>query len=306
MERPGASVNNEVRSHNSPIGRILVAEDNRVNREVVVNMLKNLDYDVVIATTGQEAVEALQHDSFDLILMDCQMPVLDGYDATKAIRALEAEESLSAAVGRSGSKVHVPIVALTAHAFNSDRKRCLSVGMDDYLRKPLTLEQLATTLNHWLSPRSAGSSPAPTGAGIVTFPWPALESLAGIDPKALDNILAIHEENGITILAEVIDLYLDNSGNLMDQLRQGIVAEDYLAIGKAAHRLKSSSATLGAQNLTSLCQQLEVMSQGRIMDNPGSILADLETEYTRVRQTLSTILESGKTALGLNNEAELR
>jgi HPt (histidine-containing phosphotransfer) domain-containing protein len=107
-------------------------------------------------------------------------------------------------------------------------------------------------------------------------------------------------------LAKIIDLYLDNSDDLMDQLRRGIVAGDYPAIGKAAHRFKSSSATLGAQNLTSLCQQLEVMSQDRIMDNPGSILADLETEYTRVRQTLSSILDSRKTVLHLENGAELR
>ena len=189
-------------------------------------------------------MKPFQHDAFDLILMDCQMPVLDGYDATKAIRALEAEQSLATAVERSGAKLHVPIVALTAHAFNSDRERCLDAGMDDYLRKPLTWEQLVRTLNRWL-PQGRRDLLRPRPVPVSSpFPWPAPESLAGIDPKALDNILAIHEENGIMVLAKVIDLYLDNSDNLMDQLRRGIVARD-LSIGKAAHRLKSSSATWG-------------------------------------------------------------
>jgi len=111
----------------------------------------------------------------------------------------------------------------------------------------------------------------------------------------LDNILAIHRDNGKDVLARVIDLYLDNSSNLMDRLREGINCKDFPAIGEAAHRLNSSSATLGARNLAALCGQLEVMSQGRAVVNTGSTLSNIEAEYIRVRQALITILKNGKT-----------
>ena len=127
----------------APVGRILVVEDNLVNREVVVTMLKNLHYDVIIANNGQEAVEVFEHNSIDLVFMDCQMPVMDGYDATRAIRALEQKDDCD-------SGKHIPIIALTAHAFNSDKERCISAGMDDYLRKPLNFQQLTATLHRWL------------------------------------------------------------------------------------------------------------------------------------------------------------
>ncbi len=294
-----------------PIARLLVVEDNPVNREVIVTMLESMNYDVVIATNGQEAVERLIHDSFDLVFMDCQMPVLDGYDATKAIRELEAGQSSRDLVEDSGPQVHVPIIALTAYAFNSDRERCLAAGMDDYLRKPLTLEQLKKILDHWLLPaiKREGASFARTddsGSPPEMVSWPTSGGSASLDSKALDNILAVHKGNGTDVLVKVIDLYLDNSSHLMDRLREGINCKDFLAIGEVAHRLNSSSATLGAQNLAGLCRQLEAMSQGRVVDNAGSMLSNIEAEYIRVRQALTTILEYGKTATLLDGGKEPR
>jgi two-component system, sensor histidine kinase len=287
-----------------PIGRILVAEDNLVNREVVVTMLQSLHYDVVIADNGQEAVEALKNEAFDLVFMDCQMPVMDGYDATRTIRALETEQSLQEG---GEPKVHVPIIALTAHAFNSDRERCLSAGMDDYLRKPLNLEQLTITLRRWLLPgadedSSTGSHRCESGR----TPWATKEKLAGIDSRALENILAIHRDNGDDVLARVIDLYLNNSRGLMDRLREGVNCKDFLAIGEAAHRLISSSATLGAQKLAALCRQLEIRCAESFVDNAGPMLENIETEYERVRQSLAVILEQNQEVMAfLDNEKGL-
>jgi signal transduction histidine kinase/CheY-like chemotaxis protein/HPt (histidine-containing phosphotransfer) domain-containing protein len=283
-----------------PVGRILVVEDNLVNREVVVTMLKNLNFNVVTASNGQEAVEAVKHGAFDLVFMDCQMPVMDGYDATRAIRALEMAQS--AAEG-CRLQMRVPIIALTAHAFSSDRERCLNAGMDDYLRKPITLEHLMTTLDRWLLPNGGESSLIRVhhDEAVNSF-WQLNEEFAGIDSKALNNILAIQQDNGHDVLARVIDLYLDNSKGLIDKLREGVDCNDFLTIGEAAHRLTSSSATLGAQKLAAQCRQLEVISQSRVIDKAGLMLSNIEAEYLRVCQSLKAILDNNKTVTTLDGE----
>jgi signal transduction histidine kinase/CheY-like chemotaxis protein/HPt (histidine-containing phosphotransfer) domain-containing protein len=271
------------RTNPAPVGRILVVEDNLVNREVVVTMLKNLNYDVVIANNGQEAFQAFQNNAIDLVFMDCQMPIMDGYDATRAIRVLEQEDDTS-------SSKHTPIIALTAHAFNSDKERCISAGMDDYLKKPLNFQQLTVTLHRWLlsSQEEVSSAPMPL-SGPANFGWHQ-NKLIGIDSKALDNILAINRDNGHDVLAKVISLYLDNSDDLMNSLREGLNGNDFPAISAAAHRLTSSSATLGAQKLAALCRQLEIICHGRFIDKAAAIFLTIETEYKRVCQTLTTIL----------------
>jgi CheY-like chemotaxis protein len=123
-------------------GCVLLAEDNPINREVALAMLAHLGYQADIAANGQEAVAALTQTPYDVVLMDCQMPEMDGFGATRAIRTHEA-------TAQSG---HTPIIALTAHATQEDRQQCLAAGMDDYLGKPFTLEQLRLALERWLHP----------------------------------------------------------------------------------------------------------------------------------------------------------
>jgi CheY-like chemotaxis protein/HPt (histidine-containing phosphotransfer) domain-containing protein len=263
----------------------LVVEDNLVNREVVVTMLQNLRYDVIIANNGQEAVEVLQQNSIDLVFMDCQMPIMDGYDATRAIRALEEKKS-SADSGK-----HIPIIALTAHAFNSDKERCFSAGMDDYLKKPLNFHQLTATLHRWLRPSKDEVSPASVSHSAPVSPQWQKGKLVGIDSKALDNILAINRDNGHDVLARVISLYLDNSNELMERLAEGLNCRDFKTIGAAAHRLTSCSATLGAQKLAALCRQLEIICQGQFTEKAGSMFLHIKIEHNRVCQTLGAILD---------------
>jgi CheY-like chemotaxis protein len=121
---------------------ILVAEDNPVNQEVCRQMLERLGFRVRVVSNGAEALQALSEKTFDLVLMDCQMPGMDGYEATRAIRRIEAE-------GKGTSRREI-IVALTAHAMEGDRERCLAEGMDDYLSKPFNMKQLEETLGRWL------------------------------------------------------------------------------------------------------------------------------------------------------------
>jgi CheY-like chemotaxis protein len=132
-----------------------VAEDNLVNQEVVKAMLQSLGCQVDLVDTGQQAVAAVSEVSYDLVFMDCQMPEMDGYEATRAIRSLEDQDKVRA---------RLPILALTAHAMEGDRERCLAVGMDDYLAKPVTKEDLQNALEKWLAPESSGQELRPEEA----------------------------------------------------------------------------------------------------------------------------------------------
>ncbi len=125
---------------------ILVAEDNLVNQKVVQGMLKSLGYSSDVVGNGADAIEALSKGGYDLVLMDCQMPVMDGYLATEKIRALES----------AGELAVVPVVALTANAMESDRQRCMDSGMDDFLAKPIRLDDLGNTIEQWLANKKAG------------------------------------------------------------------------------------------------------------------------------------------------------
>ncbi|MFM8330252.1 MAG: response regulator, partial [Candidatus Methylumidiphilus sp.] len=140
-------------------GKILVAEDNLINQKVAVGLLERLGCEVKVAGNGVEAVEVFVRDSFDLILMDCMMPQMDGYEATAAIRARQAD----------GARP-TPIVALTANNVAGDREKCLAAGMDDYLAKPFSLHQLQAILQRWLPPgRRDPDAPQPLPPGRPTF-----------------------------------------------------------------------------------------------------------------------------------------
>ena len=176
---------------------ILLAEDNPINQEVAFNMLQLLGYKVTLVTDGNEAFEVATREPFGLILMDCQMPEVDGYTATRAIREAEAGENFlgeteeTTRLGRPQRPLHTPIIALTAHAMQADRERCLDAGMDDYLSKPFTLEQLKTMLSRWL-PRdlSQETRPEKSPAPEKISPLPSTSTTPLVDPQALENIRA--------------------------------------------------------------------------------------------------------------------
>ncbi len=226
-------------------GRLLVVEDNAVNREVIIDLLDGEGLTLDVVTNGQEAVDAFTAQRYDLVLMDCQMPVLDGFTATGAIRVLERERD----------QQPTPIVALTANALEGDRGRCLAAGMDDYLAKPFTAIGLREMLERWLKPAAlTAATPAADAAP------PAHADVAPgelLNPAALAHFEARERAGRHGVLQRVVSAYLDQSRTLIGQMRDALTANNFDGVREAAHALKSSSAVVGAATLSTLCREVE-------------------------------------------------
>ena len=252
--------------------RILLAEDNPVNQDVASSMLEMLGCRITIAPNGRAAVEAATTGRFDLILMDCQMPEMDGFTATAAIRRQEATAT---------DRRHVPIIALTANAMEGDRARCLAAGMDDYLTKPFTVAQLYAFLTQWLTPRPAEESEtdqAPSTHAADTHEPAATEEApvpTTIDKAAWDAILSLQRPGRPDILARVLATYLDDSRQLVEQIRSAVQSQDSVALSQAAHRLKSSSAQLGILATAAHCKELEALGRRARIDEAAHRLSQL-------------------------------
>ena len=255
--------------------RVLLVEDSAINQEVALVMLKSFGCEVEVARNGREAVAAAHGGGFDLILMDCQMPDMDGFEATRAIRELEA--------ARAGS-ARIPIVALTANALEGDRTRCLAAGMDDYLAKPFKKEQLRNVLANWIE-RADTRPSTPRSAAPAAAPDEATRA-AAIDMKALDNIRALQQPGAPDLLEKIVTLFLDDAPRLVRSMRDAIAAGDGGALQHAAHTLKSDSATLGALELSELCKQTETQARAGRLADADHWIDRIEDEYARVRAAL--------------------
>jgi len=303
-------------------GRILLAEDNCVNQEVARNMLADLGCEVLVVEDGIAAVAAVQAGSFDLVLMDCDMPVLDGYAAAKAIRAWEAGQA---------QPCHIPIIALTAGALYADRQACLAVGMDDHLAKPYSQDQLRTKLAPLLlDPMSrsgkqersqqldgALASVAPSqlaGAGIedsssraasestapgttaaaespsAVIPLPALGD-EPINPRALDELRKLAAKSGSDLVRRIIAAYLADTPKRLSSLRKALQTSDPECLRSAAHALKSSSGNVGAEGLVALSFEMEKLGRGRSMQGAAALVARAENEFERVAMRLGVETE---------------
>ncbi|MYM74834.1 response regulator [Duganella sp. FT134W] len=255
--------------------KVLLAEDNPVNVEVASAMLEGLGLDVSRACNGVEALHSVQADDFDLILMDCQMPVMDGFAATTEIRRHEQQR------GRARS---LPIIAITANALQGDRESCLAAGMDDYLSKPFTQQALGQTLSRWISlPRV--SAPA---AALAEAPPPDDEP---INQQALDNIRALSPANGDALLERVLHAFLHDTPGQLRTLRQALAAGDAEQLRKTAHSLKSSAANVGATALAQRSKELEQLGRNDTTAGAAVLLADMERSFQAARQALGAMLE---------------
>ncbi|KAF4515849.1 hypothetical protein B566_EDAN000084 [Ephemera danica] len=233
------------------LGRVLLVEDNPVNREVSTAMLEQLGYHVTAAENGQQGVATSATDAFDLILMDCQMPIMDGFTATARIREREHQTSIT----------QIPIIALTANAMDGDRERCLNAGMDDYLSKPFSQQTLAEVLARW-RPFQIPAQPAPDHP-VPAAPAPAEPPPLPppqIDYTAWANITALQRPGHPNLLQTTIGLYLTSSQAQIDGIRQALQEDNPHAMLVPAHTLKSSSAMLGASRLATLAGQIEQAS----------------------------------------------
>ncbi len=242
---------------------VLLVEDNPVNSEVARQYLLELGCRVEMAENGKEAVEACKRRRYDLVLMDCQMPVLDGLGATRKIRELEEE---------TGTEP-MPIVAVTANAFDEDRRACLEAGMDDYLSKPFSPEQLVDVLEKWLEPGD-GQTTAAIDEVILSLDEGFVRTLRGSRPHFFERLL---------------DLFSGFAPGAMEQVRNRYLDKDSGAIMRLAHSLKSSSANIGASLLAEHCERLQRAAQAGW--HAGEIqlaISDVEQEFARVMSAVAS------------------
>ncbi len=268
--------------------KVLLAEDNPVNVEVASAMLESMGLDVSRAANGAEALHSVQADAFDLVLMDCQMPVMDGFAATSEIRRHEQQR---------GQGHKLPIIAITANALQGDRESCLAAGMDDYLSKPFTQQALGDTLARWIPlPRQRAPLPAPgsttaSASAMQTASSDPAEPASAIQRQALENIRALSAENGDALLDKILHTYLRDTPEQFTTLRLAIQHDDSEALRLLAHRLKSGSANVGAQLLASTCRELEQLGRQHTTSGAAALLANMEQQFHAVRQALEAILE---------------
>jgi two-component system sensor histidine kinase/response regulator len=265
--------------------RALLAEDNPVNVEVASAMLRGLGMEVACAANGEEALAAVRAGDYDLVLMDCMMPVMDGMAATAEIRRLEQQR---------GRVRAMPIVAITANALQGDRERCLAAGMDDYISKPFSQQALADTLGRWIALPRAAQQPAPeataNGSAVCTA---QLVAPTVINQAALNAIRALSTVQGEALLQRVLAAFLQDTPHQLAALRAASAAGDADAMRKTAHSLKSSSANVGADVLAKLFREMEQHARAEQTEGAPDILAQLEREFQSVRQSLSIILAKG-------------
>jgi two-component system, sensor histidine kinase and response regulator len=254
--------------------RILLAEDSLLNQKLALGLLAG-DHDVELAHNGQQAVDWLARARFDVVLMDVQMPVMDGLEATRVIRARERS-----------SGTHVPIVAMTAHAMKGDRERCLAAGMDQYVSKPVRAARLYEVL-----------------AEVVLGPAGALDAspgdLAEGHPEQLvDWNEALHCVNGNRkLLRDIVEAFLDEAPRLLGTLRTAIERQDAKTLQRVAHTLKGSTRYFGAARVSELALRLETMGERGDCLAAHDHVGDLEGEMARLTPVLVDYLR-GRLAVG--------
>jgi signal transduction histidine kinase/DNA-binding response OmpR family regulator len=275
---------------------VLLAEDNPVNQELARTMLEDLGCTVVLVENGEEAVQAISDAPFDrmqrgydVVLMDCQMPVLDGFEATRQIRRWEAHNNRNRPL---------PIVALTANALAGDRERCLKAGMSDYLSKPFTLEQLGNHIKRWMTldvtvkQQVQREAAAAACAGLDADT--SHDNVAALDQKILNDIRALQKDGKEEILPRIVDMYLKNSPKLLEKLQEAASTGNNDLLRNSAHSLKSASANLGATRLAQLCGELEKLGHDGGVAQALAPLGIVEFEFEAVCNALA--LEVGRKA----------
>jgi len=260
--------------------RILVADDHGVNQQLAVLLVKQLGYEADVVSNGQEAVEALERIPYALVLMDCQMPEKDGYQATLEIRENE------------GVARHTPIIAMTANAMQRDREKCLEAGMDDYLSKPIKVTELAQVLDQWVA-QSEGSEMAsqnmehpsnPETSIPETSPKEVLSSAnTTIDSETMAGFQAL---GGKDFMVKIITQFVQDASESVTQLQNALDMEDRDALTEVAHGLKGICRNIGAQQLAELAFAMEQQGRYDSFDSLGDQFAILEEELAKAKKAL--------------------
>jgi CheY-like chemotaxis protein len=256
QKKPAGTLGGHFRSGSGQ--RVLIAEDNSTNREVILALLAKMGYQPEAVCNGAEAVNAIQDKTYDLVLMDCEMPVMDGYEATARIHAVRPK---------------MPIIALTASAMASDRERCLREGMNDYLAKPVELSQLTETLAKWMPI----SVPV---AAATTIAKKAIQesSVAIFDGESL--LLRLMGDRELAV--GVLNGFIQDAPTQLENLRAFIDESDFAGLKLQAHTLKGSAATVGAEALRAVAQVLETAANARQLDLCRDLLPDAIEQLERL------------------------
>jgi two-component system, sensor histidine kinase and response regulator len=257
-------------------GKVLLAEDNESNLIVARAQLERLGLQVVTAGDGQQALDALASETVDLVLMDCQMPILDGFAATVALREREA-----------GGAQHLPVIALTANAMKGDRERCVAAGMDDYLAKPYTGEELLAVLARWLPAERRKPRVEP---GEQVRPGHERKDAAALDPAALEIIRSLSPDGAEALVGQVLAAYLKAAEREWTRFDQGLADGDAGLLASAAHPLKSSSFNVGANGLAERCSEIEQLGRDGQMRQLLTRVDGLRAEWLRVEAALKVLL----------------
>lgn len=250
---------------------VLVAEDNPVNQKLALAMLRQIGYQCEVVANGSEAVQALSTGSYSAILMDCQMPVMDGYQATRAIRVSEDQGA------------RIPIIAMTAAAMEGEQERCLAAGMDDYLSKPVMLGELKAVLDRWIHGGPAKDASSDPGQRKDASSLP-------IDPSRIEELEALSgpgEKNGFEVLAEI---FLEDAPRRLSDIRGHLSDGDHSEVKAGIHALRGSAASLGAATLAGYCNDIELMSTTGSLIEVEGLLGRVEREYARVEEALRSYL----------------
>jgi CheY-like chemotaxis protein len=278
--------------------RILLAEDNVVNQKLALRLLAQMGYRADVAANGLEAIDAIERQTYDVVLMDVQMPELDGFEASREIN-------------RRWPGEHRPrLVAMTANVMQGDRELCAAAGMDDYVAKPIRVEELVGALerSRWRPEAGARGAPAADGVAAEAPPRPrplvtgrpekprgvarraagpeGALAAAGIDPTAFERLTATM---GGEFVAELIDTFVEDTRELMATLRRALAETDLDAFRRAAHSFKSNSETLGAAGLAALARELEAMARAGSLDGAGNRLEQLVGGYEIVARALGEL-----------------
>jgi PAS domain S-box-containing protein len=228
--------------------RVLVVEDNKVNQKVILSQLAKFRLEPDLANNGQVALDMLEQQAYDLVLMDCQMPVMDGYEATRALREREIV---------AGRQARTPVTALTAHASAGEREKCLCAGMDDYLSKPASRADLAVVLLRWLGLPSDSAQAEPHG-NDQDDSIAAVQSPPQAEPEGWDESAALKRlDDDRDLLAEMIDLFLEEAPVSVAELTVALSQGDLLALADAAHGIKGMAGHFCAEKIISLAVNLE-------------------------------------------------
>jgi CheY-like chemotaxis protein len=267
--------------------RILVAEDHPLNQRVMLRMLARLGYAADAVSNGNEAVAALARNPYDIVLMDCQMPELDGYEATRQIRS------------GGGRFQTTPIIAVTANAMDGDREKCFASGMSDYISKPVLAHALATTLEKWIlpAPDPTDAAPAVEQPGIVRIVPESQSASAAvskaapvdlgnaIDPTSIANLRAM-DAGDEGFLTGIIQLFLADLVERLAALKVAAATRDGAALKSIAHALKGSCGHFGAARLTELCRKMGQIAAQQPVGEANETFLELEAEAARVRSAL--------------------